>query len=110
MRRLSHVLVALLCLSLLVWAPAADAGKPKHKKRSGVAGVVRNATCYGACAEPPPPQPVYTGTVTVTVARAGDGVQVVSAVVSDGHFRFRLKRGAYDLSSVPATPPSCQPP
>ena len=109
MRRLT---VALLLLAVaLVPAAPAEAGKHrKHKKRSGVAGVVLNATCYGPCAEPPPPQPVYTGTVTVTASRASDGVQVASTTINDGRFRFRLKRGAYDVSSVPPSPPSCQPP
>jgi hypothetical protein len=103
-------LIALLCLGLLAAGPA-DAGKhKKHKKPAGVEGVVRNATCYGPCAVPPPPEPIYNGTVTITVQRASDGVQVRSASISDGHFRFRLKPGAYDVSSVPPTPPSCQPP
>ena len=109
MRRLTAVLV-LLVVALVAAAPA-DAGKhKKHKKPAGVDGVVRNATCYGPCAVPPPPEPIYNGTVTITVQRASDGVQVRSASTSDGHFRFRLKPGAYDVSSVPPAPPSCQPP
>ena len=72
-------------------------------------GVVRNATCYGACPVPAQPDPIYASAVTVTVSRATDGVQVRSATISDGHFRFRLKPGFYDVSSVPPTSPSCQP-
>jgi hypothetical protein len=52
---------------------------------------------------------VYSGPVTVTVQRASDGTTVASQAVSDGHFRFRLKRGSYDVSSVPPNPPACQP-
>ena len=51
-----------------------------------------------------------SGTVTVTVQRASDGVQVRSATITDGHFKFRLKRGTYDVSSVPPVPPACEPP
>jgi hypothetical protein len=103
--------VAAIATCLLLPVGLADAGQhPRHKKRSGVVGVVRDATCYGPCAVPAEPDPVYSGSVTVSVQRASDGVQVASAAITDGHFRFRLKRGAYDVSSVPPAPPSCQPP
>ena len=91
-------------------APADAATHRKHRKPSGIDGVVRDATCYGPCAVPPPPDPVYSGSVTVTVQRVSDGVEVASKTIGDGHFRFRLKRGAYDVTSVPPSPPSCQPP
>ena len=99
--------LALLGLIGLVAAPAA-AKKHRHKP-SGVKGVVLDASCYGACVEPPPPEPVYSGAVTVTVSRPSDGSVVASQAVSDGHFRMRVKRGTYDVSSVPPNPPSCQP-
>jgi hypothetical protein len=89
---------------------AAPAGAKKHShKPAGVAGVVLNSTCAGACAQPPPPEPVYTGAVTITVARVSDGQQVASKAISDGHFRLKLKKGSYDVSSVPPNPPTCEP-
>ncbi len=100
--------LALLAAIALFTAPA-DAKKRHGHKHSGVEGTVLNAACPGACAEPPPPQPLYTGPVTVTVARAADGVVVASQAVSDGHFRLRVKRGLYDVSSVPPNPPTCDP-
>jgi hypothetical protein len=103
MRRLS-ILSALLCLALFAAAPA-DAGKKKHKKPSGIAGVVLNSTCFGPCIEPPPPQPLYTGQLTVTVTRVADGRLIASATPSDGRFRFRVKRGLYDVSAIPTTTP-----
>jgi hypothetical protein len=101
----------LLAVGAIVLLPAsASAGKRHHKhKPAGVKGVVLNSTCPGACAEPPPPAPPYTGPVTVTVQRASDGVQVASQEITDGHFRMRVKRGAYDISSVPPNPPTCEP-
>jgi hypothetical protein len=104
-RRVATAL-ALLGLVGLLAAPA-DA-KKRHHKPAGVKGVVLNATCYGACVDPPPPQPVYTGAVTVTVRRVSDGATVASEAISDGHFRIRVKRGSYDVSSVPPNPPTCQ--
>jgi hypothetical protein len=105
-----RVLTALAVLGVVaLLAPPAEAGKRHHHKPAGVKGVVLNSTCYGPCAEPPPPQPTYTGPVTITVRRAGDGVTVASREVSDGHFKIRVKRGRYDVSSVPPNPPSCQP-
>jgi hypothetical protein len=105
-------LVALIVLALaaLVAAPA-DAGKRGKKKPAGIKGVVLSATCYGPCIEPPPPEPVYTGEVTVNVNRASDGALVRSATPTDGRFRFRLKRGLYDVSAVPprSYPPPCPP-
>jgi hypothetical protein len=100
------VALGLLGLVGLLAAPA-DA-KKRHHKPAGVKGVVLNATCYGPCVEPPPPDPVYSGAVTVTVRRASDGTAVASQATSDGHFRIRVKRGSFDVSSVPPNPPSCQ--
>jgi hypothetical protein len=100
--------LAVLGVVALIAAPA-DAGKRHHHKHSGVKGVVLNSTCAGACTEPPPPPPTYTGPVTITVRRASDGTLVASREISDGHFRIRVKRGSYDVSSVPQNPPSCQP-
>jgi hypothetical protein len=108
-RKVPTALAALLVIVGLVALPA-EAGKRHHKhKPAGVRGVVLNGTCPGPCAEPPPPQPVYTGPVTITVQRASDGALVASQETSDGHFRMRVKRGTYDVSSVPPNPPSCQP-
>jgi hypothetical protein len=104
------LLMAAALVGVLVFL-ATPAGAKKHHnhKPSGVAGTVFNSTCAGACANPPPPEPVYTGAVTITVTRASDGQQVASQAISDGHFRIRLKRGLYDVSSVPPNPPTCQP-
>ena len=107
MKRLPTALVV-LAVAALAAAPA-EAGKRHHHKPAGVKGVVLNSTCAGACMEPPPPPPTYTGPVTVTVRRASDGTQVASQAISDGHFKMRVKRGSYDVSSVPPNPPSCQP-
>jgi hypothetical protein len=102
----------LLAVAAIVLLPAsAEAGKRHHHKHkpAGVKGVVLNSTCPGACAEPPPPPPTYTGPVTVTVRRASDGALVASQAIGDGHFRMRVKRGQYDISSIPPNPPTCQP-
>ncbi len=108
MRRLCVTLLALAIAALAV-APA-GAGKRHRHKPAGVKGVVLNSTCPGACAEPPPPEPVYTGAVTITVQRVSDGQQVASQAISDGHFKIRLQRGLYDVSSVPPNPePQPQP-
>jgi hypothetical protein len=90
-------------------ATPATAKKHRSHKHAGVAGTVLNSTCAGACQEPPPPEPAYTGPVTITVQRASDGQQVASQATDDGHFRIRLKRGLYDVSSVPPNPPTCEP-
>src|SRR4051812_44762075 len=90
-------------------ATPAEAGKRHHPKPSGGKGVGLKSTCPGACAQPPPPQPTYTGPVTVTVRRASDGTLVASREINDGHFKIRVKRGQYDVSSVPPNPPQCQP-
>jgi hypothetical protein len=104
------LLIGLALLAALALCVAPAGAKKRHgHKHSGVAGTVLNATCPGACAEPPPPEPLYTGPVTVTVARAADGVVVASQAVGDGHFRLRVKRGLYDISSVPPNPPTCEP-
>jgi hypothetical protein len=103
-------LIAALALLCVLALPATTAeAKKRHHKPSGVAGVVLNSTCAGACTEPPPPQPVYTGAMTITVTRASDGQQVASQATSDGHFRIRLKRGSYNVSAVPPNPPTCEP-
>src|SRR3954468_21861772 len=102
-------MVLVLLGALALAAGPADAQKRHSHKPAGVAGVVRNSTCAGACQEPPPPAPVYSGAVTITVTRASDGQQVASQAISDGHFRIRLKRGLYDVSSVPPNPPTCEP-
>jgi hypothetical protein len=106
------VLTALAVLAILSMAATpAEAGKRHHHKHkpAGVKGVVLNSTCPGACAQPPPPPPTYTGPVTITVHRASDGALVASQAISDGHFKLRVKRGSYDVSSVPPNPPPCQP-
>jgi hypothetical protein len=108
-RRLLTAL-ALLGAVALIGAPA-DAKKRHSHKPSGIDGVVLNSSCAGACAQPAPPEPVYTGDVTITVQRVSDGQQVASQATNDGKFRMRLKRGSYDVSSVPPNPepPPCEP-
>jgi hypothetical protein len=98
-----------MLVSLALVAAPAQAKKHHRHKPAGVAGVVLDSTCAGACQEPPPPAPVYAGAVTITVTRASDGQQVASQPITDGHFRIRLKRGLYDVSSVPPNPPTCEP-
>lgn len=107
MRRLLTGL-ALFGAVALIGAPA-QAKKHHSHKPAGVAGVVLDSSCAGACQDPPPPEPLYAGAVTVTVTRASDGQQVASRAISDGKFRIRLKHGLYNLSSVPPTPPTCDP-
>ena len=107
MRRI--VIALTLFAAIAVLTVPASAKKRHNHKPSGVACVVLDSTCPGACAQPAPPEPLYSGDVTITVARASDGGQVASEVVSDGHFRLRLKRGTYDVSSVPPNPPPCEP-
>jgi hypothetical protein len=106
-RKLLTALALLAAIALM--ATPAHAKKRHSHKPAGIEGVVLNSTCPGACAEPPPPAPVYTGAVTITVLRASDGQQVASQAISDGHFRMRVKRGFYDVSSVPPNPPTCEP-
>jgi hypothetical protein len=43
------------------------------------------------------------------VTRVSDSALVRSQAVSDGKFRLRVKRGVYDVSSVPPNPPTCEP-
>jgi hypothetical protein len=100
-RRTVTALAVLAAVGLLV-APA-EAGKRHRHKKSGVEGVVRDSSCAGPCAQPPPPEPVYTGTVTIDVRRT-DGTFIASQSTSDGHFRLRVKPGTYDVSSVPPSP------
>ena len=104
-------LLTIFALAAITIVPATGEAKKRHHshKPAGVEGVVLNSSCAGACQEPPPPQPLYTGAVTVTVTRASDGQQIASRAISDGHFRIRLKRGLYDVSSVPPNPPTCEP-
>jgi hypothetical protein len=107
-----RVLVALAVYGIvaLVATPVAAGKHHRHKQKpTGVKGVVLNSTCPGACAEPPPPPPLYTGTVTINVLRVGDGALVASREINDGHFRIRVKRGTYDVSAIPPSPPPCQP-
>jgi hypothetical protein len=107
-----RVLIGVVVLTVVALsATPAQAGKRHHHKNkpAGVKGVVLNSTCPGACAEPPPPPPTYTGPVTITVSRASDGVMVASQAISDGHFKLRVKRGNYNVSSVPPNPQPCQP-
>jgi hypothetical protein len=95
--------------AIAVVATPATAKKRHSHKPAGVAGTVLNSTCAGACQEPPPPEPAYAGALTITVQRASDGQQVASQAIDDGHFRLRLMRGLYDVSSVPPNPPTCEP-
>jgi hypothetical protein len=82
-------------------AGAVPAGAAHKHKASGIKGVVLDNTCYGPCAEPPPPAPAYTGSdLTVTVTRVADGALVGTENPSDGHFRFRLKRGLYRVTAA----------
>ena len=106
---MGKALTALALLGVVAFAATPAEGSKRHHKPAGVKGVVLNGTCPGACAEPPPPEPVYTGPVTVTVRRASDGMLIASRAISDGRFRIRVKRGAYDVSSVPPNPPTCEP-
>jgi hypothetical protein len=100
----------MLAIAAIGLLPAsAEGGKHHRHKSAGVKGVVLNSTCPGPCTEPPPPSPPYTGPVTVTVRRATDGILVASRDTSDGHFRIRVKRGLYDVSSVPPNPLFCPP-
>jgi len=101
--------VLILGLAMALLPATADAEKHQSHKPSGVEGTVFNGTCPGACQAPPPPEPVYSGDVTITVARAGDGRVVASEGIADGHFKLRVKRGLYNVSSVPPSPPPCQP-
>ena len=105
-----RIVAALTVLGLVasVAAPA-DARKRHNHKPAGVKGVVLSNSCPGPCAEPPPPPQPYTGSVIVTVRRVSDGAQVASQSIADGHFRMRVARGVYDVSSAPPNPPVCQP-
>ena len=100
--RAASGLAALLAAATLAIAAPAGAGQQQHSKRhSGIKGVVLNTTCYGPCAEPSPPAPPYTGSdLTVTVTRVADGALVGTQHPSDGHFRFRLKRGLYRVTAA----------
>lgn len=105
-----RVLTAIAVLGLIALAAApAEAGKRHQHKPSGVKGVVLDSSCPGACVQPPPPDPLYSGSVTIDVLRAADGAVVASQATSDGHFRMRVKRGAYDVRATPPSPPSCDP-
>lgn len=109
MRRLLTALVLLAAVALV--AAPADAKKRHSHKPSGIAGVVLDSSCTGACPQPPQPEAVYSGDVTITVQRVSDGKQMASQATNDGQFRMRLKRGSYDVTSVPPNPapPPCQP-
>jgi hypothetical protein len=111
------IALAVLAAMAVVAAPADAGNRPNSKAPSGIKGVVLNTTCYGPCAEPAPPAPAYTGgDLTVTVTRAADGATLRTQNPSDGHFRFRLKRGLYRVTAAvaqgsvqpqAAMPPSC---
>ena len=118
--RAASGVAALVAVAVLAIAAPAQAGQlQKSKRHSGIKGVVLNTTCYGPCAEPPPPPPTYTGSdLTVTVTRVADGALVGTQQPSDGHFRFRLRRGLYRVTAALGTaqpgpvqpqvmPPSC---
>jgi hypothetical protein len=47
--------------------------------------------------------------VAVNVNRPSDGALVASSTPTDGRFRFRLKRGLYDVSAIPPGPVPCPP-
>jgi hypothetical protein len=95
--------LAAIAAAVLATAPAHAAPVHKH---SGIKGMVLNTTCYGPCAEPPPSAPPYTGSdLTVTVTRVADGAQVGTEHPSDGHFRFRLKRGLYRVTAAITSAP-----
>ena len=47
--------------------------------------------------------------MTVSVNRVSDGALVASSTPTDGRFRFRLKRGLYDVSAISPGPPPCPP-
>lgn len=102
LRRPAATIVALVALLVLAVSGQADA-----RKGAGVKGVVLDATCHGPCVEPQPQTQPYAGEVSVVVRRAADGVEVASQTVTDGRFRIRLKRGLYDVGSVPPGPPPC---
>jgi hypothetical protein len=107
-----RVLTALAVLAVIALAAApAQAGKGHHHKHrpAGIQGVVLNSGCPGVCTEPPPAPALYTGSVTIDVRRAADGAPVASQATSDGHFRMRVKRGAYDVSATPPSLPPCEP-
>jgi hypothetical protein len=92
----------MLAVTALVCFPTTAVAKKHHShKPSGIRGVVLNTTCSGACAEPPPPAPPYTGSgLTVTVSRISDAAVVASSQPTDGHFRYRLKRGHYQVRAA----------
>jgi hypothetical protein len=104
--RAASRLAALVAVAVLATAVPAEAGHQKAKRPSGIKGVVLNNTCYGPCAQPAPPAPAYTGSdLTVTVTRVADGALVGTQSPSDGHFRFRLKRGLYRVTAAIAPTP-----
>jgi hypothetical protein len=88
-----RLLTAFAVLGVLALPVATAQGKRDHHKASGIAGVVVD----------------YDGAVTINVTRASDGQKIASKATSDGHFKLRLKRGSYNVSSVPPTPPTCNP-
>jgi hypothetical protein len=101
--------LALLVLVGVLVTPA-DARKHHSHKPSGIKGVVLNSTCSGACMDPPPPAPAYTGGgLTVTVTRVSDGAMIATSQPTDGHFRFRVKRGLYRVTAEVAPQPASTP-
>jgi hypothetical protein len=68
--------------------------------RAKLSGTVRNVTCAGPCAAPPPNPPVYTGaglTVRVRSLRSND--IVATRHPSDGRFTVRLVPGRYRVTA-----------
>jgi hypothetical protein len=45
----------------------------------------------------------------VIATRVSTGALVASATPTDGRFRFRLKRGIYDVTAMVPGPPPCPP-
>jgi hypothetical protein len=97
MRR-GFLIIAVAAIALV---PASAEAKKHRHKPAGIDGVVLNTTCNGACAEPPPPAPAYVGSgLTVSVTRIADGVTVATSQPTDGRFRYRLRRGQYQVSAA----------
>ncbi len=110
METVRRLLTALAVLGVVALPVGPAQAKKHHHPAAGVKGVVLNATCPGACSEPPQPEPPYAGPLTITVSRPKDGRQVASQATTDGHFKIRVKPGLYDVSSVPPSPPpTCKP-
>jgi hypothetical protein len=108
MRRLATGLAALILFALPATGTAAQKGK-SHMP-SGVEGVVvlSPPPCTAPCVQPLA-EAVYAGAVTVSVTRPSDGTTVASQAITDGQFRLKVKKGVYEVSSVPPGPSPCPP-